>query len=164
MRLCFGCCTYKFSIASEHGIGRIRMKQASRIVLILALLIPVVSSAGLMDFFKSGTSKKLQNDFDFVRLMDVATLSGYIEEYSYVTGKFPFGCEIEYPHYVHIATKQQEQYAKGAPPYQHKRASAKEFIVELQSKLGKDIEIPFDLRKAPVNKPNFYIYMVVDNA
>ncbi|MDB2705431.1 hypothetical protein N9Y67_02695 [Pseudomonadota bacterium] len=116
------------------------MKQASKYILILALLIPAISNAGIMDFFKSGTSEELQHDFDIVHLKDVATLSGY------------------------IATKQQEQYAEGGPPYQHKRTSAKDFIVELQSKLGNEIEIPFDLQKVPVNKPNFYIYMVVGNA
>lgn len=139
------------------------MKQASRILLILTLLIPAISYAGIMDMFKSGTSEELQHDFDIVRLKDVATLSGYIEEYKKITGKYPFEGEVEYPHYVHIATKQQEQYANGGPPYKHKRTSAKDFIEELQSKLGKGIEIPFDLQKVPVNKPNFYIYMVVGN-
>lgn len=139
------------------------MKQASRYIIIFALLIPAIGNAGLMDFIKSGTSEELQHDLDIVHLKDVATLSGYIEEYKKLTGQYPFEGQVEYPHYVHIATKQQEQYAEGGPPYQHKRTSVKEFIVELQSKLGNEIEIPFDLQKVPVNKPNFYIYMIVGN-
>lgn len=137
------------------------MNYASKIIFILAIFIPVLSNAGVMDFFKSGTSDELQHDFDIVRLQDVATLSGYIEEYKRITGRFPFEGEVQYPHYVHVATKEQEKYAEGGPPYQHKRTSAKEFVVELQSKLGSEIEVPFDLQRVPVNKPNFYIYMVV---
>jgi hypothetical protein len=139
------------------------MKRISGVFILLILLIPNISNAGLMDFFKSGTSEDLQHDFDIVRLKDVATLSGYIEKYKEITGKYPFEGDVNLPHYVHIATKQQEQYAKGAPPYEHKRTSAQAFIKELQSKFGPDIQIPFDLQKVPVNKPNFYIYMVYDN-
>jgi len=117
-------------------------------------------SAGLLDFFKSGTSEALQHDFDIVRLNDLAQLSGYIEQYKEITGKYPFQGQTELPHYVHIATKEQGQYAKGGPPYSHKRSSSQLFVKELMSKLGLEIEIPFDLQRVPVNKPNFYIYMI----
>jgi len=140
------------------------MKKISIFSLLLLLLIPNISNAGLMDFLKSGTSEGLQHDFDIVRLKDVATLSGYIEKYKEITGKYPFEGDVTVPHYVHIATKKQEKYAKGAPPYEHKRTSVQDFIKELQSKLGTDIQIPFDLQKVPSNKPNFYIYMVFGNA
>ena len=139
------------------------MKQALKIITVLVILIPAISQASLFDLFKSGTSDELQHDFDIARLKDLAILSGYIEEYKKRTGKYPFEGEVPYQHYVHIHTKQQEKYAKGGPPFQHKRTSVKDFITELQSKLGEVIEVPFDLQKVPVNKPNFYIYMVVDN-
>lgn len=144
-----------------EALEGIRMNYTPTIIFILAAFISGLTNAGVMDFFTSGTSEELQHDFDIVRLQDAATLSGYIEEYKRITGKLPLEGEVEYPHYVHIATKEQEKYAKGGPPYQHKRSSVKDFIAELQSKLGNEIEIPFDLQKVPVNKPNFYIYMVV---
>ncbi|KKK68224.1 hypothetical protein LCGC14_2946200, partial [marine sediment metagenome] len=77
-----------------------------------------------------------------------------------ITGKYPFQDQTELPHYVHIATKEQEQYAKGGPPYSHKKSSAQSLANELISKLGPEIEVPFDLQRVPTNKPNFYIYMI----
>ena len=127
---------------------------------IFLIFIPVISYAGITDFFKSGTSENLQHDFDIVRLNDLALLSGYIEKYKEITGKLPFQGQTVLPHYVHIATKEQEQYAKGRPPYSNKKSSVQSLIKELISKLGAEIEIPFDLQRVPVNKPNFYIYMV----
>jgi len=56
----------------------------------------------------------------------------------------------------------QQKYTQSKLPFEHKKTSAKEFVTELQSKLG-NIEVPFDLQRVPVNKPNFYIYMVVDD-
>jgi hypothetical protein len=145
----------------SQSLEGVQMKRDMKWLLFFCLFIPCLSSAGLMDFFRSGTSEDLQHDFDIVRLKDLSTLSGYIEKYKEITGKYPFEGEVNIPHYVHIATKEQEQYAKGGPPYKHKKTSAKDFIKELQSKLGNDIQIPFDLQRVPVNKPNFYIYMVM---
>ena len=130
---------------------------------LLFILIPAISFAGISDFFKSGTSENLQHDFDIVRLNDLALLSGYIEKYKEITGKYPFQDQTELPHYVLIATKEQEQYAKGGPPYSHKKSSAQSLAKELISKLGSEIEIPFDLQRVPTNKPNFYIYMIRGN-
>lgn len=108
----------------------------------ILFLIPAISFADIFDFFKSGTSEALQQDFDTVRLNDLAQLSGYIEQYKDITGKYPFQDETELPHYVHIVTKEQKQYAEGGPPYSHKRTSAEAFTKELISKLGPEIEIP----------------------
>jgi hypothetical protein len=139
------------------------MNRDTKLLFLFLFLMPCLSHAGLMDLFKSGTSEDLQHDFGIVRLKDIATLSGYIEKYKEITGKYPFEGEVNIPHYVHIATKEQEQYAKGGPPYEHKKTSVQNFIKELQSKLGNDIQIPFDLQRVPVNKPNFYIYMVISD-
>ena len=130
---------------------------------VILICTSVAVSADLLDFFKSGTSEALQHDFDIVRLNDLVQLSGYIEQYKQITGKYPFQGQTELPHYVHIATKEQEKYAENGPPYSHKRSSAKSFVNELMTKLGSDIEIPFDLQRVPVNKPNFYIYMIKDD-
>ena len=144
--------------------GKIIMRRIHNCLLIIALLIPSFSNAGLLeDIFKSGTSSKLQYDLDIARLKDLSTLSGHLEAYKKRTGHYPFEGEVPYPNYVYIATKEQWQYIQGVPPYQHKFTEVQELITELQAKLGGDIEIPFDLQRVPVNKPNFYIYMVVDD-
>jgi len=114
--------------------------------------------------YKDGTSESLQHDLDIVRLNDLAQLSGYIEEYKDATGKYPMQGQTDLPHYVYVATKAQEQYAENGPPYAHKRSGVQLLVKELVSVLGDDIQIPFDLQKVPVNKPNFYIYMVKDES
>ncbi len=136
------------------------MYQVFKFLPIFLLFIPAISFGGIADFFKGGTSEALQHDFDIVRLNDLALLSGHIEKYKEITGKYPFQGHTELPHYVHIATREQAQYAKGGPPYSHKKSSAKSLAKELMLKLGPEIEIPFDLQRVPTNKPNFYIYMV----
>lgn len=134
--------------------------------LLIVIAIIVVTLIGgyifLADNFEGGTSKALQHDFDIARLNDLATLSAHIEKYKEETGKYPFQGETELPHYIHINTKEQEPYASAGPPFSHKRTSAKAFASELISKLGSDIQIPFDLQRVPVNKPNFYIYLITD--
>lgn len=139
------------------------MYRKSKCLTLTIVLLPAISFAGILDFFKSGTSEALQHDFDIVRLNDLVQLSGYIEQYHDLTGRYPLEGETELPHYVHIATKEQEKYADVGPPYSHKRTSAKAFIDELQKELGTDIQIPFDLQRVPTNKPNFYIYMIKDS-
>jgi len=134
----------------------------SRIYIAALLLgVSVGASAGLLDFFKSGTSEALQHDFDIVRLNDLVQLSGLIEQYKNKAGIYPLEGQTDLQHYVHIATKEQQEYAQGGPPYKHKRTDVGTFISELQSVLGPNIEIPFDLQRVPVKKPNFYIYMVI---
>jgi len=133
---------------------------APKYVTFLLVFLPALASADLLDFFKSGTSEALQHDFDIVRLNDLANLSGYIEKYKEITGKYPFQGETDQPNYVYIATKEQEQYAKSGPPYSHKKTSAQSFVEKLLTNLGSETQIPFDLQRVPVNKPNFYIYMI----
>lgn len=108
----------------------------------------------------SGTSEALQHDLDIVRLQDLQTLSTYVERYREIKGRYPLQGQADVPHYVHIATQEQQQYAQMSPPYAHVKTPAKDFVDELIATLGNDIEVPFDLQRVPVNKPNFYIYMI----
>lgn len=108
----------------------------------------------------SRTSEALQHDLDIVRLQDLQTLSDYVERYRDITGRYPLQGQADVPHYVHIATQEQQQYAQMSPPYAHVKTPAKDFVDELVATLGNDIEVPFDLQRVPVNKPNFYIYMI----
>ncbi|WP_417764955.1 hypothetical protein [Shewanella chilikensis] len=139
------------------------MKRMFKLVLIIAMAFPVTAMAQLFGFFDSGTSEDLQHDFDIARLNDLEVLSGYIEQYHSITGKYPFQGEVDYPHYVHIATQEQQKYAQGGPPYEHKKTPSSDLLRELVSVLGDEISVPFDPQRMPVNKPNFYIYMVVDD-
>lgn len=110
----------------------------------------------------SGTSESLQHDLDIARLEDLKVLSGHIEKYRELTGRYPFEGVVNIPNYTLIATREQQKYAVGGPSYNHKKTPAIDFVSELRAKLG-DIEVPFDLQRVPVNKPNFYIYSIVDD-
>lgn len=137
------------------------MKHAIKLVL-LALLLGGCGSAEKQSGF-SGTSEALQHDFDLVRLQDLKTLSGYIEEYKEAKGKYPFQGDTDLPHYVQIATREQQKYIGEGPPHEHKTSTTQQLVAELQSVLG-DIEVPFDLQRVPVNKPNFYIYLIAGDS
>ncbi len=141
------------------------MKYISQVVLSLVLsgfLFTGCGSAAKQTGF-SGTSEALQHDLDLVRLQDLKTLSGYIEKYREEEGRYPFQGETGLPHYVRIATREQQKYLGQGPPYEHKTSPSKRFVLELQKVLG-NIEVPFDLQRVPVNKPNFYIYLITDDA
>lgn len=139
------------------------VKSIAKLALLVFAAFPVYSNAEFLDFLSSGTSENLQHDFDIARLNDLEILSGYIEQYREITGKYPFQGEVDYPHYVYIATQEQQQYAQGGPPYRHKITQTSDLIRELTTTLGTEISVPFDPQRVPVNKPNFYIYMVVDD-
>jgi len=130
-------------------------------ILLAVLLLTGCASPGKESGF-SRTSESLQHDLDLARLHDLITLSGYVEDYKAAVGRYPFEGDSELPNYVTVATEAQQKYTQSKLPFEHKKTSAKEFVTELQSKLG-NIEVPFDLQRVPVNKPNFYIYMVVDD-
>lgn len=127
------------------------------IILISSLL---ASCTVTSDLARTGTSGALQYDFDIARLNHLEKISSYIEEYKRITGKYPLQGQSTLQHYVLIATQEQQKYTTQRPPYPHDTTDATSFIAELQSKLGNDIQIPFDPQRAPVNKPNFYIYMI----
>lgn len=129
--------------------------------ILVAFLLTGCSAAEKQSGF-SGTSEALQHDLDLVRLQDLKTLSGFIEKYREQEGRYPFQGETDLPHYVQIATREQQKYLGQGPPYPHKSTTAIKFVAELQAKLG-SIEVPFDLQRVPVNKPNFYIYLITDD-
>ena len=143
------------------------MKQNLQFMIALACLLMVgcalfPSESGPENAGFSGTSESLQHDLDISRLQDLKVLSGHIEKYQEVTGQYPFEGAVNIPNYTLIATREQQKYAVGGPEYDHKKTPAIDFVSELQAKLG-DIEVPFDLQRVPINKPNFYIYSIVDD-
>jgi len=138
------------------------MKQTLQFIIAIACLILASCTSSPTDLGLSGTSESLQHDLDITRLADLKVLSGHIEKYRELTGKYPFEGAVNIPNYILIATREQQKYAVGGPSYNHKKTPAIDFVSELQEKLG-DIEVPFDLQRVPVNKPNFYIYSIVDD-
>ncbi len=138
------------------------MKKCLRLIFGLACLLVAGCASSPANSGFSGTSELLQHDLDIARLEDLKTLSAYIEKYRQVAGKYPFEGSVDIPNYTLIATREQQKYAVGGPGYNHKKTPALDFVSELQSVLG-EIEVPFDLQRVPVNKPNFYIYSIVDD-
>jgi len=132
-------------------------------LLVLLLVVGNFACSTVGEVAKTGTLEALQHDLDIVRLNDLALLSGHIEKYRHLKGKFPFQGETNLPHYVLIATRTQQNQAFQGPPTAHKTTETKTFVNVLTSVLGDDIQIPFDLQRVAVNKPNFYIYMVIEN-
>jgi len=114
----------------------------------------------ITDIAKTGTVSALQYDFDIARLNHLEQISGHIEKYKQITGVYPFQGESKLQNYVYIATQKQQKYTQGGPPYSHKVTHIQALIAELQSKLGHDLQMPFDPQRVPTHKPNFYIYMV----
>lgn len=115
---------------------------------------------GLSVVVSGGPLEDYQHDMDIVRLKDIKALGALIEEYRSQSGHYPLVGAAEVPNYIFIATKEQKQFIRGKPPYEHVVTDVKEFIKEMEKGLGRKIEIPFDPQRRPVNKPNCYIYMV----
>lgn len=131
--------------------------------LTFAVIASVLASSCAGPGIDAGTSVAMQQDFDMARLRDIETLGKHIERYKEVVGTYPLQGQSELPNYVHIATREQTEQIRGKPPYEHVVTSVSTFVDELERVLGPDIEIPFDPQRVAVNKPNFYIYLIVDD-
>ncbi len=112
------------------------------------------------DMGKMGTSAEYQHDADIVRLNDVKLFGSYLQKYYKIAGHYPLQGASELPVYVHLATKEQEQFTKSGPGHSHTEISLETLIKEMGSVLKEEIIVPFDPQHRPANKPNFYIYMI----
>jgi len=124
--------------------------------ILIALVFFTVSSC-------KGTNTDFQKDADTIRLQHLKYYSSLLKEYFQKTGKYPFQNEFSVPLYVHIAHDQQIEFTKSGPPYAHKVKSFKDFVFELENKLGREINEYYDPQYRPDHKPNFYIYMITKN-
>jgi len=100
-----------------------------------------------------------QKDADIVRLQHLKYYGELLLEFKEKTGNYPFMDEATVPLYVHVASPEQEMFAKMRPPYKHKMKSFKEFVQVVEMKLGRQIDEHYDPQYRPDYKPNFYIYM-----
>lgn len=108
-------------------------------------------------------SADFQKDADIIRLQHIQYYGGLIEQYKKKTGYYPFQGETELPTYVHVAHEKQIEFTRGWPPFSHRYFSFQAFILELESALGFPIDEHYDPQFRPVDKPNFYIYLVRDD-
>ena len=127
--------------------------------------------------FEGGTSKSMQKDFDKIRLDHILTINALIQEYKTTTGKYPFEDGLaQMPVVVTIQTdKQKETHNGNVPiildlesravnglfPEQPPRIdmrTVQEFEKLLSEGLKRDVILPKDPQKVPVNKPSVYIY------
>ena len=106
------------------------------------------------------TSTKFQKDADVVRLRHLKYYGELLEAYHKITGKYPFQGQKDIPIYVHVANDKQIEYTKKGPPYPHTVVAFREFVKEVESALGKEINEYYDPQYAPVYKPNFYVYLI----
>jgi hypothetical protein len=108
------------------------------------------------------TSTMMQRDFDIARLSDLVHLAGALEEYRSTTGRIALANSASAPTYVFIATREQSQYVNETPPYEHTIRDVTDLKAELERVLGRAVEMPFDPQRVPDSKPNFYIYMAIE--
>lgn len=108
----------------------------------------------------TGGDSAYQNDADLIRLEHLSYWSGLIEEYYSINGSYPLQRRVsseDKPVLVKIATKQQaKQLASFMKNFDS--ASMGEFVFELESGLGRDLDEKYDIQKIPVQSPVGYFY------
>ena len=101
-----------------------------------------------------------QNDADVVRLTHLKYYSDLLAEYHNKTGSYPLQDKAaDMPVYVFVATDTQR--VKGAPSYKHAVVSVRDWVSDLEIRLGRPLDEYYDPQYfSDKYKPNFYIYMV----
>ena len=101
-----------------------------------------------------------QYDADIFRLRHFTYYVELIEEYRRVMGRYPLQGTAKHPIWVYIAHDRQIQYTRPGPPYTHVRVSFAEWVQEVESGLGREIDEFYDPQFVPIDRPNFYTYLV----
>ncbi len=150
------------------------MKKALIIGALIVLI--VVSGTYTIESLYKSKEYAYQNDADLIRLEHLVYWSGLIEEYHKKTGYYPFQNQLvseEQPGLVRIATKNQQLYFKpktdnyrkdldNNPNKFFQEFTVKEFVSELENKLGKSIDEKYDIQKVPTSSPIWYNYFVTN--
>lgn len=105
-----------------------------------------------------------QADSDIERLHDLMYYANLIKEFKKKTGRYPFEKKAKekdnIERIVFIATDEQ---TKSMEEYSNKKFTVKnimDFIKELESGLGRKIELHFDPQFRATSFPNFYLYTI----
>ncbi len=137
-------------------------------ILIGLLIFMILTIASFLFFFRSynNTKKSFQNDADLIRLEHLEYWTGLVEEYHDKIGHYPFQNNLQKNEIVtvKILTKNQQkikQFSIGGPNF--KEIEMKDFVLELENKLGKKIEEKYDVQKIPTNSPVGYNYFVSED-
>ena len=142
-------------------------------ILILGIITTTLFGCG----FEGGTLKSMQEDFDKIRLDHLFAINGLVQEYKTTTGKYPFETDSsQLPAVVIIQTEKQKETHEGNVPIfldletravngqmpdQPQRVdmrTVQEFEKILSDGLKRNIVLPKDHQKVPMNKPSVYIY------
>lgn len=107
---------------------------------------------------KTGTNDDYQYDADIFRLRHLVHYGELLKKYYERNGAYPLQGDVDYQHYVHIATKEQEP--KGRPPFKHTVTKVNDFKKILKDGVGGEVVFKYDPQRRPDSKPNFYIYMI----
>ena len=110
-----------------------------------------------------GTTSEYQHDADIVRLKHLKYLGALIEEFKEANGHYPLQSVSPNQNYVHIASHRQLEHVPAGPPHEHTKTDIEKFTEILETGLRRKIDLPFDPQLVPVNKPNFYMYMIQGN-
>ncbi len=134
------------------------MKLTQRNIVRIAMIFIVFSLLGC-----KMTSTGFQKDADIIRLRHLRYYGNLLEEYNKKTGHYPFQGQEKVPLYIFVANDEQIESTKGGPPYAHAVMPFKEFVKEVEGVLGREINEYYDPQYRPDNKPNFYMYMIVED-
>ena len=116
-------------------------------------------------YYKSNlvTNIAYQKNADIIRLRHLKYYGNLIEEYFKKAGHYPFQMDSEVPTYVYIANSDQMRFTESyedAIPFRHNTIPFKNFIKEVETVLGHEIEELYDPQEYPDVKWNWYLYSV----
>lgn len=134
--------------------------------LFIILVISFVSACS------ANPAKQFQEDADLIRLEHLDYWTEVIERYYQAKGSYPFQNEVQKSEdivLVKIATEQQKQYLSSDGDKYDKRLdnnqsgyfkerSVRDFVAEIESVLGYEIEEKYDIQKVPTSSPVGYYY------
>ena len=148
------------------------MKKISFLIFSVILLLQPACSD-----FEGNTSKSMQEDFDRIRLDHILRISEFVREYKEISGDLPFAnISDSRPVMIVIGTEKQIERHKGnlplildlptrskdgivpEQPSSIERLSYADFKNAMEEVLKKEINVPVDPQKVPVNKPVLYVY------
>lgn len=122
-------------------------------IYVTAMMLALVGCA-------TDTASDYQSDADLIRLQHLSYQSGLVEEYYAKTNSHPLqskASNTENPVIVKIATRQQaEQFSSFMHHFDS--VSMADFVKELESGLGREVEELYDIQQVAIKSPVGYFY------
>ncbi|MDC0598473.1 hypothetical protein OAP18_01320 [Gammaproteobacteria bacterium] len=143
-----------------------------KILIFIMLIFAALTSCSTM----SQLENQYQWDADHIRLEHLVYWTGIVEEYYKKTGTYPFQEDLsssEEIGLVKIATVQQRRYLSPGSIYYDQNIDnnaggsflefpIKDFVTEIETALGREIEERYDIQKVPTSSPVGYYYFVTN--